>query len=337
MKSFLQSPYFDDYNENKKFHRLLFRPSVAVQARELNQLQTMLQEQIKRMGDHSFKDGAKVVNGQLSFDTSIRYVRLQANTFDVTQFIGATAVGQTSGAKAYIVTATNAEGSDPATLFVKFQASGEETNIQEFISGEQIVAEGLNVYVEKTDEAIDYGSIAQIERGIYYIFGNFVLVDAQTIILDKYSNVPSYRVGLDVRESIVTPEEDETLLDNANGSYNYNAPGAHRYKIDPILVKRRPISSEADNFIDLGQIQEGKIVKLVNTTEYSELEKTLARRTYDESGDYTVRPFKIDVCEHRSNDRGQWKPNTPDLRGDVVKNKGNSYVARTSGTSSNES
>lgn len=337
MKSFLQSPYFDDYNENKKFHRLLFRPSVAVQARELNQLQTMLQEQIKRMGDHSFKDGAKVVNGQLSFDTSIRYVRLQANTFDVTQFIGATAVGQTSGAKAYIVTATNAEGSDPATLFVKFQASGEETNIQEFTSGEQIVAEGLNVYVEKTDEAIDYGSIAQIERGIYYIFGNFVLVDAQTIILDKYSNVPSYRVGLDVRESIVTPEEDETLLDNANGSYNYNAPGAHRYKIDPILVKRSLISSESDNFIDLGQIQEGKIVKLVNTTEYSELEKTLARRTYDESGDYTVRPFKIDVCEHRSNDRGQWKPNTPYLRGDVVKNKGNSYVARTSGTSSNES
>lgn len=336
MKSFLQSPYFDDYDENKKFHRLLFRPGISVQCREMNQLQTMLQEQIKRMGDHSFKDGAKVVDGQLSFDTSIRYVRLQSNTFDVTQFIGATAVGQTSGAKAYIVTAVNAEGSDPATLFVKFQSSGEETNVQEFMSGEQIIAEGLNVYVEKSDNAIDYGSIAQIERGIYYIFGNFVLVDAQTIILDKYSNVPTYRVGLDVRESIVTPEEDETLLDNANGSYNYNAPGAHRYKIDPILVKTSLVSKESDNFVDLGQIQEGKIVRLVNTTEYSELEKTLARRTYDESGDYTVRPFKIDVCEHRSNDRGQWKPNTLYLRGDVVKNKGNSYVARTSGTSSNE-
>lgn len=337
MKSFLQSPYFDDYDRNKKFYQVLYRPSLPVQARELNSMQTVLQEQIRRLGDHQFKDGAKVVDGQLSFDTQIRYVKLQDNSYDVTQFIGTTAVGQTTGAKAIIIAAVNAEGNDPATLFVKFQSSGEETNIQEFQKGEHIIAEGLNVYVEKYDGAIDYGSIAQIQRGIYYISGYFVLVDEQTIILDKYSNVPTYRVGLDIQESIVTPEEDESLLDNANGSYNFNAPGAHRYKIEPILVKRSLDVTESENFIDLGQIVEGQIVKLVSQTEYSELEKTLARRTYDESGDYTVRPFKIDVREHRSNDRGQWKSNTPYLIGDVVKNNGNSYVARTSGTSANAS
>lgn len=337
MKTFLQSPYFDDYDPNKKFYQILYRPSRAIQARELNSMHAILQEQIRRMGDHQFKDGAKVVDGQLSFDTTIRFVKLQPNDYDVTRFIGATAVGQTTGAKAIIVTAVNAEGGDPATLFVKFQSSGEETQVQEFEKGEHIVAEGLNAYVEKYDGAIDYGSIAQIERGIYYVFGHFVLVDAQTIILDKYSNVPTYRVGLDIQESIVTPEEDETLLDNANGSYNFNAPGAHRYKIEPILVKKSMDVSKTENFIDLGQIMEGQIVKLVSQTEYSELEKTLARRTYDESGDYTVRAFKIDVREHRSNDRGQWKPTTPYLIGDVVKNEGRSYVARTSGTSANSS
>lgn len=337
MRSFLQSPYFDDYDENKKFHRILYRPSIPVQARELNQMQAIIQEQVKRLGDHSFKDGAKIVDGQLSFDTSIRYVRLQSNDYDVTQFIGTTATGQTSGAKAYIVTATNAEGSDPATLFVKFQSSGEDTNTQEFERNEQIVAEGMTVSTEDSDTFLDSASIAQIERGVYYIFGNFVLVDAQTIILEKYSNAPTYRVGLDARESIVTPEEDESLLDNANGSYNYNAPGAHRYRIDPVLVKVPLDSDEIDNFIELGQIVEGQIVKLVSTTEYSELEKTLARRTYDESGDYTVRPFRIDVCEHRSNDRGQWKPNTKYRRGDIVRSNSKSYVARTSGTSANSS
>ena len=28
-------PYYDDYNEEKNFHQILFRPGLAVQAREL--------------------------------------------------------------------------------------------------------------------------------------------------------------------------------------------------------------------------------------------------------------------------------------------------------------
>jgi len=49
------SPYYDDFTESKKFHRILFRPSFAVQARELTQSQTILQNQIERVGDHLFK------------------------------------------------------------------------------------------------------------------------------------------------------------------------------------------------------------------------------------------------------------------------------------------
>lgn len=57
-----RSPYFDDFLENKKFYKILFKPSTAVQARELSQLQTILQKQINRFGSHVFKNGS-IVDG----------------------------------------------------------------------------------------------------------------------------------------------------------------------------------------------------------------------------------------------------------------------------------
>jgi hypothetical protein len=36
MLDFNTEPYFNDFDENNKFYSILFRPSVAVQARELN-------------------------------------------------------------------------------------------------------------------------------------------------------------------------------------------------------------------------------------------------------------------------------------------------------------
>ena len=49
------SPYYDDFNESKKFHRILFRPSFAVQARELTQSQSILQNQVEEVSDHLLK------------------------------------------------------------------------------------------------------------------------------------------------------------------------------------------------------------------------------------------------------------------------------------------
>ena len=39
------SPYYDDFSDDKRFHKILFKPGVAVQARELTQLQAVLQDQ----------------------------------------------------------------------------------------------------------------------------------------------------------------------------------------------------------------------------------------------------------------------------------------------------
>lgn len=328
---FKQRPYFDDYNENKKFLSIISRPSFPLQAREFNQIQTILQKQIERIGNHFFKDGAKITDGDLAFDTEIYYVKLSSTNRRFSNLVGMTLTGATTGARANVIATTPEEGDDPPTLFVRFVASDTATNTSYWVPGESI-AEYPDVVISDGADSIGNGSIAEITRGIYYVDGYFVVVDAQSIVLDKYSNVPSYRVGLQINNSIVTPEQDETLLDNAIGSYNYAAPGAHRYKVELTLAKV-PLSQsiDNDNFIELGQIQAGKIIKQTTRTEYSELEETLARRTYDESGDYTVRPFKLAVREHRSNDRGQWHSGTRYLVGDVVKNCGISYVARTEG------
>ena len=46
------------------------------------------------------------------------------------------------------------------------------------------------------------------------------------------------------------------------------------------------------------RIVSGKVQNRVDNTKYSHFEDTLARRTFDESGDYTVRNFDLDIREH---------------------------------------
>ena len=62
--NFNTNPYYDDFDEDKKHLRMLFKPGYAVQARELTQLQTLLQNQTSRFGKHVFNNGSKVSGAQ---------------------------------------------------------------------------------------------------------------------------------------------------------------------------------------------------------------------------------------------------------------------------------
>ena len=74
------SPYYDDFDETDNFNKTLFRPGFAVQARELTQLQSVLQNQIEKHGSHIFKEGAMVIPGKLLIN--LRYFSLKlASTF----------------------------------------------------------------------------------------------------------------------------------------------------------------------------------------------------------------------------------------------------------------
>ena len=347
MLDFNTEPYNDDYDETKKFYRILYRPSFAVQARELTQMQSILQNQSKRHGDAIFKQGAMVIPGQASVQTATQpgagadYVKLQSlyngvavETF-LTHLKGKTLIGQTSGVKATVVLAQSAESNDPTTLYLNYQQAGSNTTTKTFSANEVLVTSD-NVYsvqVASTGSPVGKGSTATVQQGVYYINGHFCLVDTQTIILDKYTTTPTYRIGLNVSEQIITPEEDETLLDNAQNSYNYAAPGAHRYYIDLTLTKLAVSSTSDSNFVELIRVTNGAIKTIVDKTEYSLIGDELARRTYDESGDYVIRGFDIDIREHRNNNRGTWTVNTAYLIGDIVSYNGNTYTALNSATS----
>ena len=305
------SPYYDDFAESKKFHRILFRPAFAVQARELTQSQTILQNQIEKLGDHFFKNGAMIIPGEIGYDLNYYAVKLTSidSSNTLAHFTNGTELtGSVSGVTATIVNQSATDGTDPDTLFVKYSKTGGTLKNQiAFSDGETIT--GLNsdsTAVTAIVNTTATGSAAQVEAGSYYLNGFTVNVNQQTILLDKYTNTPSYRVGLIVTESFVTPTQDTTLNDNAQGVSNTNAPGAHRFKIDLTLTKKSIGATDDSNFVELLRLKTGIIQNRVRTTEYAILEETFARRTFDESGDYTVRPFDIDIREHliSANNRG---------------------------------
>ena len=79
-------PYYDDFDETKNYQKILFRPGYSVQARELSQLQTMLQNQIERFGNHVFKDGSKVYGAESAVQT-VDYIKVTTDS-DYENFIG---------------------------------------------------------------------------------------------------------------------------------------------------------------------------------------------------------------------------------------------------------
>ena len=146
--------------------------------------------------------------------------------------------------------------------------------------------------------AMGFASAVKVETGIYFVNGFFVQNEQQILVVDKYYSQPSCKIGFTIDEEIVTPEKDITLYDNARGFSNFSAPGAHRLEINLNLIKYELNEKTDDNFIDLLDIKLGVIQKKVNKKEYNIIEDTLARRTYDESGDYVVDNFPIEVREY---------------------------------------
>ncbi len=304
--NFNTNPYYDDFTEGKSFYRILFKPGRAVQARELTQIQTILQNQIKRFGQNILKESSLVIPGHSAVDRYAKYAKLTSSynsvdTDDVLEdLLGVELTGQTSGVKAKVIDYELTSDSDPPTLYLKYLNSGTSKTQSGFSDDEVLVNSGSTISVKTiSSNSTGTGIRFSIQEGVMFIRGYFAFFDTQDILISKYSSTVSKSVGFKITESIITSDEDESLLDPAAGSYNYFAPGADRFKIELALNVRDigDYSSDPD-FIELAKIENGELIALKRTAEYNILGDTLARRTYDESGNYTVRPYSLEVTNH---------------------------------------
>lgn len=290
------NPYYDDFDSSKNFQKILFKPGYPVQARELTQLQTILGDQIAKFGNHVFKHGSVVIPGNSTSDLNVCFVKLQSTTVDVSLLENKTVVGGTSGLKGIVRKGINAVGVDPATLYVSYYNSG-TSGEKRFLDGENLNIEGISVDVSVLG-GTGGASMAFINDGVFFVNGAFVTMLKQSIVIGKYTSSPSCRVLLKIVESIVDSDTDSTLLDPAQGSYNYAAPGADRLKVALVLSVRDLSVNIDSNYIEIMRYNNGTLEEHLRYSKYNELEKALARRTSDESGDYIVSGINSTVREH---------------------------------------
>jgi len=327
------APYFDDFNAENNYQKILFRPGFAVQARELTQLQSALQHQIEAHGSHIFRDGAQVVPG--NYVLQDYYSLKLASTFnaeqvDPSQYYNAdtpvTITGATTGVTAKVVGFKAATTTEQPLLYVSYERSGTDFETTVFADGENISANttithstqqyatdvaSVTTYTSEYTEtngataaqlasaegpASRTGLALRIESGVYYIRGFFVNNIAETLVLNNYSEFYTGDIGFNITETIVTPENETSLLDNATGSSNFAAKGAHRLSITLSLTTLTSTTDTTD-FVRLGSIENGSLRRIGRTTEYAVLADEMARRTNDESGSYTVRPFQFRIEE----------------------------------------
>ena len=317
------SPYFDDFDSANDYHKVLFKPGYPIQARELTTLQSILKDQIEKFGQHFFKDGDKVIPGNTGYTRLYQCVQLNNNYQGVPvsayadQLVGSKITGQRSGVTAYVDFVLFPEDSERGilTLYVNYLSSSAQNNqTQTFSDGEslvsnQIISSGLlgNSTIQPgspfattiSNGNAEIGSAFNIDNGVYFVRGSFVTVDRETLILDQYSNTPSYRIGLFVNEEIVTSDSDESLNDNSQGFNNYSAPGADRLKVSVSLIKKQLDDFNDTSFIELAVVSNGvlRTKSIAGSSSggfrQKDLTDTLARRTYAESGDYCVTPFNV--------------------------------------------
>ena len=175
------APYYDDFDVNDNFHRILFRPGFAVQARELTQLQSILQNQIERHGQNVFEEGTVIIPGQISISNAYTSIQLasQFGGEDVvpSQYLNSTTpvtiTGATSGVKARVIGFEDGTSTTQPRLYVQYIEAGSDNTTQVFANSENITADA--------------------------------------------------RVGFTITETLVTPETDSSLTDNATGSSNFAA------------------------------------------------------------------------------------------------------------------
>ena len=317
------SPYYEDFNDGKNFHKVLFKPGVAVQARELTQLQTILQDQLDKGFGFVIQEGA-VVTGCAETILQRDWVKIKdtdassaaVDSATLLNYEGDTITGTTSGLTAVIAHAeTGTEGAAPVTKQLYFNYNTSSTTYDHFTTGETLTVTSttaarngdtflVHTGTSTNEQSNYYGKTQEIilGAGIIYARGHFIKTKKMRVLQDRWSKYNGKLIGFQLTEEAIGSATDTTLLDPAQGSYNYNAPGADRLRIRVHLRGFHPDFTPPDDWYLYLRIQDGGIVRnKVKDNPLSGVGQVLANRTYDESGNYTVAGMTVDVREHLQN------------------------------------
>jgi hypothetical protein len=340
------TPYYDDYEDKKEYYRILYKPGFAVQGRELTQMQTILQKQITRFGRHIFEEGTIVIPGNFqlfanndsSASGALDYVKIKDydtanNPVILSNLDGVLFRGATSNVTAYVnIVADGSElSTNTKTLYIDYRSPDSVNTAQKIFMNDEVLISNVGNVVTIGTNATGKGSAFRITEGVIFSKEHFVYFPEQEVILDRYNDNPTAKVGFNVIENIVDYTGDSSLLDPALESSNYSAPGADRLKLTAVLESRAFDDEEGvPNFTTLFTIKNGLIQTYNQRTQYSILKDELAKRTFDESGDYYVSGLDVELRENAdSGTNGGLLPASvnPDANSISVRiNPGTAYV-----------
>jgi hypothetical protein len=323
------NPYYDDFDADKGFLRILFRPGYAVQARELTQLQTILQEQVGQFGAGIYKNGSIVYGANSTVDEKAQYIVLESEydnaeiTDTLASLVGKTIVTKNNPIIAldgfqssrYVVLGYQAAtDTTPPLVYVNLIAGEGVVGTEDFYDDSDNAQTSIMRVADATGTALKgKATFVNLNEGVFYVNNYFVHSPSQSIVIaDEYNNnyPANCRVGLQISNVIVDEDDDVTLLDPAEGSYNYTAPGGHRYTIQLDLQRKNTfgidetdddviLEGSADiDFIEIFRFLSGQLIRTVKYPVYSAIGDEMARRTFDINGNFTTEAFMIQADEH---------------------------------------
>jgi hypothetical protein len=232
------SPYFDDYNEKDDYYKILFKPGVAVQVRELNQLQTILQKQIERFGDNIYKRGTIIDGCNFLFHNPLPYVKINdletdGTPINVSAFKGYLVKNSANLVAQIIETSTGFEATAPNlnTLFVKYLNHGTSGNSTSFDVNQIVTVYDPTLAISDVDIDVKSSGFSNTDIPVFL---SAVTVQNSTggqSFVNATGQACTFSVGEIVTQD-VTGARGEIRQVNATAN------------VDNLILKIRPLASE---------------------------------------------------------------------------------------------
>lgn len=318
--------YFDDLNIpdsngltplDKNYLRVLFKPGVSVQTRELNQLQSAIQAQLDHVGESIFRSGKPVLGGVPQFESTSKISSLDftANSdeiLEVGESINSFVTIYRTGDEAFSGSIVEIKPISTVGNSVIYRVYYKITSLSESVDNNFIPSDSITIsYIPEESEpnatrtisgfvnSVNLAVGAYISSGVYFTKGSYVVLHEQKATYDIPTGLSKFSgyVVLKITETIENAVNDTTLNDNASGSYNYAQPGADRYAISLDLSLVPSLPDDDSDYIVLLTVQNDIVIVDNINSGSSSFDDKLAQRTYEESGNYEVYPFPINITE----------------------------------------